>query len=379
MRIGFDSKRLYSNFTGLGNYSRSLVRNLHQYHPEHEYVLYTPKLIHTPETAYFTDNPAFKTIVAKTPLKAYWRSFSIVDQLKKDGIELYHGLSNEIPGNLIKTHIKSIVTIHDLIFKVLPDTYPFIDRQIYDIKFRKSCLNADRIIAISNSTRSDIIKFYGVDPDKIEVIYQSCHPLFYQTPAITENAHLLQNYDIPTEFLLFVGSVEKRKNLKLILESYQHLKPEFSIPLIVIGKSKGQEKEIQNIIAAQKLEKKVFWISDLKDNYSLQALYQRAMALVYPSFYEGFGLPVAEALLSKTPVITSNVSSLPEAGGPKSFYVNPNSSEELAEAITQVLSDSALRKTMIEQGYAYAMDNFTPDHVTSRIIACYENTIQERK
>jgi glycosyltransferase involved in cell wall biosynthesis len=377
MRIGFDAKRLYSNFTGLGNYSRSLVRNLQRLYPDHEYLLYTPKLIQSPETNFFADSSDFRTFLAKGVLKSYWRSFSIVDQLKKDGIDLYHGLSNEIPRNLNKTHIKSIVTVHDLIFKVLPDTYPFFDRQIYDIKFRNSCLKADRIIAISNSTRSDIIQYYGVNPDKIEVIYQSCNPLFYQTTSKEENNHLLQKYDIPEEFLLFVGSVEKRKNLRLILEAYQHLKPAFRIPLVVIGGSRGNKDEILNMIASHKLEKLVHWISDLRDNYSLQALYQRAMALVYPSFYEGFGLPVAEALLSKTPVITSNVSSLPEAGGPASVYIDPHNSEELADAIARVLSDTALRNTMIRDGYNHAMEHFTPEHVTHELVKCYDKTLHD--
>jgi len=377
MKLGFDSKRLYSNFTGLGNYSRSMVKNLQKFHPENQYNLYTPKLKNSQQTTFFYDHPSFKTYEAKTVFKSYWRSFSILSQLKKDKIELYHGLSNEVPFNIKRSSIKSVVTIHDLIFKILPKTFPTLDRIIYDVKFRNSCFNADKIIAISNNTKKDIIKFYGIHPDKIEVIYQPCNPIFYKNIEMEENEIFLQKHNIPSEYILYVGSVEKRKNLKGIIESYQHLQPEFRIPIVIIGGRKGKEyiKEVHSLIKALKLENKIFWITNLKDNYGLQSIYKKAMALVYPSFYEGFGLPVAEALLSKTPVITSNVSSLPEAGGPNSFYVNPNNPEEIASAISQVLSNSELRRTMIETGYEYATQKFSPNLVTQQLISCYEKTL----
>ena len=166
-----------------------------------------------------------------------------------------------------------------------------------------------------------------------------------------------------------------------IIESYQHLQPEFRIPIVIIAGriEKGYAKGVHNLIKSSGLENKILWITDLKDNYSLQRIYQKSMALVYPSFYEGFGLPVAEALLSNTPVITSNVSSLPEAGGPKSFYVNPDNPEEIASAITQVLSNSELRKTMTETGYEYAIQKFSSDRVTKQLVSCYENTLDNKK
>ena len=381
MNLGFDSKRLYCNFTGLGNYSRSLVKNLHKFKPENQYNLYTPKLKNTTETTFFYDHPSFKTYEPKTAFKSYWRSFSILSQLEKDKIELYHGLSNEVPFNIKRSVVKSVVTIHDLIFKILPKTYPPIDRNIYDVKFRNSCLNSDKIIAISNNTKEDIIKFYGIHPDKIEVIYQSCNPIFYENIEAEENESVFQKYNIPSEYILYVGSVEERKNLMGIIESYQHLQPEFRIPIVIIAGriEKGYAKGVHDLIKSSGLENKILWITDLKDNYSLQRIYQKSMALVYPSFYEGFGLPVAEALLSNTPVITSNVSSLPEAGGPKSFYVNPDNPEEIASAITQVLSNSELRKTMTETGYEYAIQKFSSDRVTKQLVNCYENMLDNKK
>lgn len=377
MRIGFDSKRLYCNFTGLGNYSRALVKNVQALYSENEYFLYSPKIKKAPETTFFYDNSNFKTYLAKTVFKAYWRSFSISSQLKKDGVQLYHGLSNELPVNLKKYNIKSVVTIHDLIFKILPETYPLIDRNIYDFKFRKACLMANKVIAISKSTKTDIVKFYGINPDKIEVVYQSCSPLFYEPIEHKESNSLTEQYKLPNQYLLSVGSVEERKNLKLIIEAYQHLNTEHKIPLVIIGRGKTYKKEVLDLIASNGLEKKVIWITNLKDNKALRAIYQKATALVYPSFYEGFGLPIVEALLSKTPVITSNVSSLPEAGGPNSLYINPNRSAELADAITQVLTNAELVNKMIEEGFKYANQMFSPNRVSKQLINCYEGVLNE--
>ena len=377
MRIGFDSKRLYSNFTGLGNYSRTLVKNLQKFYSNDEYYLYTTKLKKTPETSFFYDSSNFNTYTAKTAFKSFWRSVSVVNQLQKDKIDLYHGLSNEVPTNLKKTKIKSIVTIHDLIFKILPQTYPAIDRHIYDLKFRKSCQSADRIIAISNSTKKDLINFYNINPDKIDVIYQSCNPLFYENSKNEDSEAILKKHGIPNEFLLFVGSIEKRKNLKLLINAYQYLSPDLQIPLVIVGGNKSHKDELLEMIKAKKLEKKVLWIVDLKDNNHLKIIYKKAMALIYPSLYEGFGLPVAEALLSKTPVITSNVSSLPEAGGPNTLYIDPTNSEELADAIKKVLTNSELRKTMIHNGYEYAIQNLGPEVVSNKLMGCYTKTLQQ--
>ena len=378
MRIGFDSKRLYCNFTGLGNYSRTLLKNLGEFYSDNEYYLYTPKVKRTPETNFFLKNSDYHTYLSKALLKSFWRSYSIVDQLKKDNIKLYHGLSHELPINIHKSKIKSIVTIHDLIFKIYPKTYSAFDRKIYDLKFKYSCIRADRIIAISNSTKNDIIKFYDINPDKIDVIYQSCNPLYYNPKESEESNAVLQQYKIPNEYLLYVGSVEKRKNLKILIESYQHLQSDFKIPLVVVGKGKKYKKEIIELIKVKGMEKLVLWIDNLKNDHHLHSIYRNSMALICPSLYEGFGLPVVEALLSKTPVITSNVSSLPEAGGPHSIYIDPNNSDELADAIQKVLSNSELRENMKNKGYLYAIENFARNTVTKHVINSYKKTLHNK-
>jgi len=377
MKLGFDAKRLFCNYTGLGNYSRTLVKNLSQQYPNNEYNLYTSKIKKEVESDFFLEKSKFQTYISKSILKFYWRSFSISNELQKNSIELYHGLSNEIPFNLQRHQVKGIVTIHDLIFKIYPNTYSYFDRIIYDWKFKTSCKKADRIIAISQSTKKDIVKHYNIDPDKIDVIYQCCAPLFYEENNNVDSSALFEKHKIPSEYLLFVGSVEKRKNLQLIIKSYEHVPENIQIPLVIVGGDKGEKENVLKLINAAELENKIIWISGLNDNYQLQKLYQKATAVIYPSLYEGFGLPVVEALLSKTPVITSNVSSLPEAAGPDSICINPTDAKELGSAIKQVISNEELRISMSENGYTYAIDNFSASIVTKQLIACYENVLSK--
>jgi glycosyltransferase involved in cell wall biosynthesis len=375
MKIGFDSKRLFNNFTGLGNYSRTLMKNLVAFYPENEYFLYTPVQKQTEITSPFLDNPLYHTRLPDTVFKSYWRSYSIKHQLIKDNIQLYHGLSNEIPAGLSKTPVKSIVTIHDLIFKCYPETYQAIDRMIYDFKFNYACQQADRIIAISENTKKDIIEFYRIDPEKIDVIYQACNPLYYTLREQAENDRVTGYYGIPRDYLLYVGTVEPRKNLKRVIESLRYLKPDLHIPLVVIGKGGKYKQEARQMVIKNGLEKSFHWIDHLVDQSHLQSIYQNAKALIYPSLYEGFGLPVAEALLSNIPVITSDRSSLKEAGGPASIYINPESSEEIAAAIERVLTDSVLRQTMIAQGYQFALLTFAPEKATKNVVECYKRTL----
>ncbi|HHH52955.1 MAG TPA: glycosyltransferase family 1 protein, partial [Bacteroidetes bacterium] len=163
MRIGFDAKRLFLNYTGLGNYSRTLVSNLQRFYPQHEYHLYTTKTTRNKDTEEFFDTSKYTIHECHYSLKSYWRSYSIVENLKNDGIDIYHGLSAEIPFGIDKSGIKTVVTIHDLIFKFFKKDYTLIDRMLYNMKTKYACNHADKIIAISKRTKDDILSIYGID------------------------------------------------------------------------------------------------------------------------------------------------------------------------------------------------------------------------
>ncbi|MGB0930862.1 MAG: glycosyltransferase [Chitinophagales bacterium] len=188
MKIGFDAKRAFFNNTGLGNYSRTLIKSLVKYYPDNQYTLYSPKSI---EGSPFAEMQNFKNIEVKTPQTRFqkllggslWRSLQLGNPIKDDQLDIYHGLSHELPRNIHRSRpqTKSIVTIHDLIFLRYPELYSKVDTLIYRQKWKHACQQADKVIAISEQTKSDTIEFLGIEANKIEVVYQSCHPVFTTT------------------------------------------------------------------------------------------------------------------------------------------------------------------------------------------------------
>jgi len=349
MRIGFDAKRAFHNQTGLGHYSRTLIHSLASEYPHNEYFLYTPR---GSDTFSFSE----ENLHAVMPkglyagiLSSYWRSKGMIGDLKRNQLDLYHGLSHELPVGINKTQIKSVVTMHDLIFERYPDQYKLPDRISYRQKFKYACRVADAIIAISKQTREDLIELYGADPGKIHICYQACNPAFAKRVEDAEKERVRKLYQLPDHYFLYVGSVIERKNLLGICKAYSLIRDETNLPLVVIGKGKKYLETVKQFIAAEKLTDRILFLSDhpnAKSNTGFltasdfPAIYQGAAVMIYPSFYEGFGIPVLEALWSKIPVITSSASCLPEAGGPGAFYVNPASSEEIAERMKTVLFDS---------------------------------------
>ena len=181
MRIGYDAKRAFNNTSGLGNYSRFVISAMARLFPENKYALFTPKQS-SRFRSFYPQNPSV-SVVEPTGLNAkipgFWRVFNQLSDIKKHKVELFHGLSNELPVGLSKAGIKSVVTIHDLIFLRFPELYKPIDRLIYKRKFAAACRNSDKIVAISEQTKADIIQFFGTAPEKIEVIYQDCDPVFH--------------------------------------------------------------------------------------------------------------------------------------------------------------------------------------------------------
>ena len=373
LRLGYDAKRVFSNYTGLGNYSRTLLRNLAERYPEFVYYLFTPKVKKGDLTHHFLENPNFEIrLPAQAWLANWWRTYGMTKDLQKHRIDLYHGLSHELPFGIHQINIPSIVTIHDLIFKRYPKQYRLADREIYDAKFKYAVKSCERVVAISAQTKTDLMTFYGVQADKIEVIYQSCHPRFYQKKDIGKINAVKAKYHLPGTYMLNVGSIIERKNLLGIIEAMAQLKPVDQIPLVVVGKGKKYHKLVLEAIKRYQLSKLVYFPAVHSDD--LPALYQGASLFLYPSYYEGFGLPVLEALWSNVPIITSNVSSLPEVGGNAAIQIAPDQPEAIADAIQRILHDESLAKKMRKVGFEQAQ-RFKPDLVVEDMMACYEHVL----
>jgi glycosyltransferase involved in cell wall biosynthesis len=368
--IAFDAKRLFENNTGLGNYSRTLVKNLAAFFPSENYHLFAPKLKNNENTSFFLENTDFSLHKPSHAFGSYWRTLGINADLEKADINLFHGLSHEIPVGIKRTKIPTIVTIHDLIFKIYPDYYPTAQRWIYDWKFRYACENSDMIIAISEQTKRDVIEYYGIAESKIRVVYQTCDERFQQPISAEQIAKTKQKMNLPQDYMLYVGSIIERKNLLRIVQAMTQLPKNLDIPLVVIGEGKSYKEKVINFVAEHKLQNKVIFIDKML--YSdLPEVYAGASLFLYPSEYEGFGIPIIEALFMKTPVITSDCSCLPEAAGKDSILIPPTSVEAIAHAIESILTDTALKNKVINKGYQHVVDNFNSKKVTVDMFNCY--------
>ncbi|MEG0039283.1 MAG: glycosyltransferase family 1 protein [Bacteroides sp.] len=376
MKIGFDAKRAVQNRTGLGNYSRFVIDILTTYANRNEYVLYAPKYPKKNLLGKLSDNAmlSLPTSAMWKKFSAIWRIWGVTKEIKQAEIQLFHGLSNELPLNISKAkQCKSIVTIHDLIFLRYPSYYRFIDRQIYTYKFRRACLKANRIIAISECTKRDIMHFFGIREEKIDIVYQGCDKQFQKTATIETKNRIREKYQLPEQYILYVGSIEERKNLLLLAKALKYVQPD--IQVVAIGKRTPYLETIESYLKENQLEDRMHFFSNIPFD-ELPAFYQMATTFVYPSFFEGFGIPLLEALYSGTPAIGATGSCLEEAGGPHSLYVNPESELELADAINRTLSDQELRQTMIAEGKKYAA-LFEESKLAADLLKVYEKTISE--
>ncbi len=372
MKIGFDAKRAFSNNTGLGNYSRDTFGLLSYYASKNQYFIYTPKIIKNPRLNFISNKKNIHLCTPKSLVnqifKIYWRSRGIVKELLNDEINIYHGLSNELPIGIEKTNIKTIVTIHDLIFMRYPKFFKDIDRNVYIKKFKSACQRANKIIAVSKQTKKDIISFFNIPEEKIKVVYQGCNKVFQSKIKKEDKILTISKYKLPKEYLLYVGTIEERKNLLTILKTLKELPDQ---TLVVIGNGKSYKKKCQKFIIKNKLSERVIFLNNLSTK-EIAIIYQSAEIMIYPSIFEGFGIPILEALFSKTPVITSKGGCFLEAGGSYSKYINPLSPSEMKEAIIKIQNSESTKNEMIEKGFEHAK-KFTNDKIAKNLIEVYTN------
>ncbi len=281
-------------------------------------------------------------------------------------IDVFHGLSNELPLNIKKFKGKKIVTLHDLIFKRFPDMYSILDTEIYDRKFSTACKNADVVIAVSQQTKKDLMLFYQVPEKKIRVVYQSCDAVFYTEPNAIEIKAIREKYQLPEKYILSVGTIEERKNLLTTVQALELLK---DMHLVVVGKKKNYFKTVQAFAQKQNLQNRIIYLENVS-TFELPVFYRLAEVLVYPSLFEGFGIPILEALTCKTPVIAATTSSLGEAGGSNSMYINPSDFRQLAELVRGIQNSEKTRTNMIEKGYEHAK-KFFPEAIAKTMMDIY--------
>jgi glycosyltransferase involved in cell wall biosynthesis len=372
MNIGLDAKRIFFNNSGLGNYGRRFYRALAKNPEGDHFLLYSPR--HVAETNPYRgeidktnseiiipDNPLFKTLGGSP-----WRSGLINSRLKKDQIGIYYGLSNEIPFGGKNSGIVKVVIIHDLIFLRFPQLYPGIDVFFYKQKTRYAAKNADRIIAVSEQTKRDIVEFYHVPEEKISVIYPCSDPIFYNGQTVDSSGF----FNPKRKYIISIGAITPRKNLMKTVQAFNMVRDKYDLDLVVIGTAVGLGKEylksVMSFISENHFSERVHFLKSVPYHY-VPDLCRKAELMVYPSQFEGFGMPIVEGLFSGIPVITSRGGCFPEAGGDAAVYVNPDEFDEIAGWIEKLMESDSLRNDLAAKGLKYA-EKFRQENIERDIV-----------
>lgn len=372
MTIGYDAKSIVGDVAGIGNYARTLVNDIEKVvKPTTMLYLYAPDRGNSALRRQITENQHMQYIYLKgyngAIARCMWHMKGIVKDLVRDGVNIYHGLSGELPMGIKEAGIKTVVTIHDLVFMRYPQYYNWLERKIMEWKFYKTCHEADRIIATSECTKRDIMLYGDVPANKIDVIYQSCGS-FYKLPESEKKMQEVHtSYMLPERYIVNVGTIEERKNVLLAVKALRLLPEEIS--LVVVGKSTPYADKVKKYVAENGLKDRVLFLHNVPTD-DLPAIYQMAEACVYPSRYEGFGLPVIEAIQSGLPVVACKGSCLEEAGGNSTLYVDPDDVYAMAHAIKLTLKGAPARDERIAEGLQY-ISRFENNNVAQSVVDLY--------
>ena len=273
-------------------------------------------------------------------------------------------------------NIKWVVTIHDIAFLYYKTDYSFFDRFIHFQKIRYSCQKADVVIAVSEYTKTNICKKFNLPPEKVEVVYQTVNDIFKKTYTKVDFQQVVNLYQIPNQYFLSVGSITARKNLLSALKAWKSLPIEYQWPFLIIGKP--NLKYFKLIKEELDLFKEIYSNKIIFRNVAnehLPIVYQNAKVFIYPSYFEGFGIPVLEALYSGIPVITSKTTSLPEVGGPGAYLIDPANYEEIKEGILFFMQHREQRKHAVNKGLEH-VKNFDAQVVTDKLVRVYQSLLQ---
>lgn len=378
MIIGFDGKRAAQNRTGLGNYSRFVIKSLARNFAGDKFRVYVPDLA---KAKFLNEIPDRYNIEYLYPdryiwqkLPSLWRVGGITTQLRRNEIDVYHGLSNELPLNIGTAGCLKVVTVHDLIMMSHPQLYPSIDRAIYAEKIRRACRFADKIVAVSHYTARQLEERLHVDPNKIDVIYQGCDPVFAIKPAPKKMEDVRRKYCLPERFILYVGTIEERKNLMLIAQALNIFATRTAlddVKIVAIGRQTPYLDKVKTYLKEKGIQNRMIFYHNVP-YADLPVFYYLARIFVYPSVVEGFGIPLLEAVTAGLPAIGCTGSCLEEAGGEGSIYVAPDAPKAMADAIQAIWTEEGLRNNMTKVGLIHAA-KFTETILADKLMNLYRS------
>lgn len=370
LTIAYDAKRAYLNYRGLGNYCRNLFGQLAQYYGDNRYVLCTPK---DKGTYPWLNEAPFERMLPGglwSLAPAIWRRYGIPYALEGKKIDIYHGLSQELPEGIERIGCKTVVTMHDAIFMRYPELYSATYRRSFIRRNESACRRADRIVAISEQTKRDYMEFFGVEESRISVVYQGCNALYWQPVPEEELLRVRRVFQLPAEYILSVGALEERKNLIRLIKAVHESRTD--LPLVLVGK--GNEPYIRLLQAtAKQYDVPLQLITNVRTE-DLPAIYHQASVFVYPSLFEGFGIPILEAARCQTPVVASLGTCFEEITGSGATYVTPTDEQAIGDAIRSTLSDSAATQNRIQTALVQT-EKFRAEHIARSMMHLYQSLL----
>ncbi len=335
MLIAFDAKRYFFNRTGLGNYSRRWIQLLAERSRDTELLLCSPKMP-PPDLVL----PQHSRLLTPQRNAFMFREWFISAQINRAQADVYHGLSNELPLSAASMRCRKLVSIHDLIFRRFPSYYRLPDRVIYDTKSRFACTHADLIVATSQATANDIQRYYKTPASRIRVVYQDVDPDFFSLPERTFERRIAEPY------FLFVSSFTARKNHALLIEALHRIRKQNDHHLVLAGAAGPTLSQCISLAQSLGLAQRVHFLPNCSKE-DLMTLYRHADGFLLPSLFEGFGIPLAEAMAAQIPCAASDISVFRELGGEACLYFDPNERDAAAEAMLRLLMPEQ-RTTLLE-------------------------------
>jgi glycosyltransferase involved in cell wall biosynthesis len=360
-----------SNFGG-ARYIRSLVKTLAKVDSENDYLLYVAANDMERYSALGRNFQLLPT-VAYRPLRLLWEQTGLPLDLKRRRVDVFHGPTFITP--LAKT-CRQVVTVHDMTFTLIPESHTFVRKHYFQFLIPKCVSRADAVLASSENTKKDIVRLLGISPERVTVIYLGKDDRFQPSKDQDAVGRVRAKYGLAGGVILCVGIIQPRKNLDSLIRAYSKLKPlQGNYQLVLAGGFGWGYDEVLRAAADCGLGDRVVFPGFIPDD-ELPILYSLADLSVYPSVYEGFGFPVLEAMGCGVPVITSNVSSMPEIAGDACVLVNPTNIDELAQAMERILSDRELRAGMAAKGVIRSQ-LFTWEKTALATLAAYEQAVRQ--
>lgn len=355
MKIGIDARKLSSNKSGIGYYAYNLIRSALEQDCNNEYILYSDKTI---GVSFNNSNCKIKILPMRMQsakydklMSPYWQNFILTREMKKDGVDLFFSPNFFKPLLFRKP---SIVTVHDLTFFTVPEAFSGLQRLYNKIFLRMSLSKRVKVLTVSECSKKDIQHYYHVKEQNIFITYCAVDDKRFKPISELDsdkNMEVKQKYCLPERFILFVGTIEPRKNVSAILESLKKIKDNKNLAYkFVICGSRGMDFEkVKHTVKDLGLDNDVHFSGYVEDE-DLPYIYANAELFVYPSIYEGFGIPPLEAMASEVPTITSDLSSLPEVVGEAACLVDPRNVQQLADSIEQMMNNYEVRESFIHAG-----------------------------